>query len=221
MQTDPLKPDRPACYRPMVRSGSVTEASWENQRQAGHKSSRLPQQRAVGRHEKLCPSPSRGESKQRARESLLVWPGGDPDFRPVRPGAGGPLSGVGFSWSTRGPRLTAGSGAVRTHLSLLFERLDGEAVCSDVHDGSQLEPVRRVGRPHRLPILHLATPRALENMTQRFEQRRLQHPHKQNVSLSTQTTNNKLHRTWRDDIMTIRAESSVNKGTEREASLLS
>lgn len=51
------------------------------------------------------------------------------------------------------------------HLSLLFERFDGEAVGSDVHYGSQLEPVRWVGRPHRLPILHRTALRALENMT--------------------------------------------------------
>lgn len=53
------------------------------------------------------------------------------------------------------------------HLSLLFERFDGEAVSSDVHYRSQLEPVRWVGRPHRLPILHRTALRALENMTER------------------------------------------------------
>lgn len=52
-----------------------------------------------------------------------------------------------------------------SHLSLLFERFDGEAVGSDVHYSSQLEPVRWVGRPHRLPILHRTALRALENMT--------------------------------------------------------
>lgn len=52
------------------------------------------------------------------------------------------------------------------HLSLLLERFDSEAVSSDVHYGSQLEPVRWVGRPHRLPILHRTALKALENMTQ-------------------------------------------------------
>lgn len=48
------------------------------------------------------------------------------------------------------------------HLSLLLERLDGQAVRADVHDGSQLEPFCWVGRPHRLPILHRSALTALE-----------------------------------------------------------
>lgn len=63
------------------------------------------------------------------------------------------LSGQEWRWTSR-----------VAHLSL-FQRFDGEAVGSDVHYSSQLEPVRWVWRPHRLPILHRAALRALENMT--------------------------------------------------------
>lgn len=40
------------------------------------------------------------------------------------------------------------------HLPFLGERFDGQTIGTDVDDSAQLEPIRRVGRPHRLPIIH-------------------------------------------------------------------
>lgn len=66
--------------------------------------------------------------------------------------------------SQPGKRQRSGS---PTHLSLLFERLDGQAVRPDVHDGSQLEPFCWVGSPHRLPILHGSALTALKHTVRR------------------------------------------------------
>lgn len=40
------------------------------------------------------------------------------------------------------------------HLPSLVERFDGQTIGTDVDDSSQLEPICRVGRPHRLSIVH-------------------------------------------------------------------
>ncbi len=40
------------------------------------------------------------------------------------------------------------------HLPFLVERFDGQTIGTDVDDSAQLEPIRRVGRPHRLSIIH-------------------------------------------------------------------